>query len=475
MGKFDMKRFGEILRKCIEENGMSISAFSRKTSLNRGMLYAIFKGKKMPEARLNAMFQANVLTPAQQETLRELWYRDSYGKTFERFLFIKDALAKMDREETAQLPVLPEAYAPQGQVVAINGTARLLEVVRFIIETELTRPEPRIITNFPFATTLDDLVYTLLARAGKEVYFQHFISMEESGESIHNLQNLFAAIRYLKLRYNPLQCQPVSLASKMSAMYPCFFATSRYAVLFHPKSGSGIFLAEPKVVETIARTARQTVPACVSLASFPTNELDLQRMYTQRALLTQEGGGFSWSPCLLFLMDGDLLDKLLMPNHSARSDLLPIIESFYRRLFSNPDAPLFFALEGVEKFAQTGRLHEASQNSAQIAPPAIRAELLRRMHESIKNKKHNILLLNERKLPYPQNFCLDFYESGFCMRGAISDGGDAFSGEYTVFSDNNVMMQDFKNFTDYILSNKFHYQQEWSLQFLDSLAAKCGT
>jgi hypothetical protein len=467
-----VERFGAVFKDCIQQTNNSVAWFAREIGMNRGMLYNIWDGKrKLPEERLHQLLRAHVFTPVQEQRLRETYYRAVYGEeAFERLLFIKNALARMTQPEIT--PVLPkDPYRPQGAIEAISNVARMAKALRFMLETELAESSPHIDTNYPFsAVAIDDLVYTILKKNDQAVQFRHIISFEQDGQSVHNLQNLFASLRYCKLRHSPLYRYA---AAAQNCMYPCFFITNRHALLFHPEGNNGLFISEPEVVATISLNVSQQMAACTPLALFLTNEMELQQIYAQKSLLKQDGGGFSWWPCLVGFMDFKLLDQVAAPDIPARNAVLQIIESFYRTLLNNASAPLFFTPQGFRAFAATGQFHEASERFLLQASPTLRAEILGRVSGLIETRKFNILLLDETEVAYPQNFCLDFYGNGLCARGTISEFSDGFSGEYTIFLDDAAMLQDFENFKDYIQRNRFYYPQEWTLQLLEELRAKC--
>jgi hypothetical protein len=471
-----MDRFGTVFQECVKQSGRSVAWFAREISMNRGMLYNVWEGKKMPEERLQALLRLHVLTQKQEERLREAYYRASYGEAaFARVLFIQQSLAQMAKGEGRPAVVPLEPHCPEGPLEVVSNVARLSKVIRYILESEMAQPSPHIATNYPYsAANIDDLVYAILSGTKASVTFRHYIAMETDCAGTLNLHNIFAANRYLKLRHSPFIHKTSDFTLELhSAIYPCFFVTSQHVLLFHPESGSGLFLAEPEAVATIALTVSQQHQSCAPLALFPANEMELQQMYAQKSVLTQDGGGFSWWPCMACFCDCELLDQLFVRELPARDALIQIVESFYKTLLGDSQGPMFFTPQGFREFAQTGRFHEASHNITNNATPAVRAELLRRVAVAIQSKRLHMLLLNEDALPYPQNFCLDFYPEGVCARGVISEASQAFSGEFSLFVNDSVIVQDFKNFVNYVLRNQFYYPEEFALSLLEELAAKC--
>jgi len=60
----DVERFGSLLRESIKQLGISEARFAREQTINRGLLYYIFEGKKpMPEERLQALLRGKVFIP----------------------------------------------------------------------------------------------------------------------------------------------------------------------------------------------------------------------------------------------------------------------------------------------------------------------------------------------------------------------------------------------------------------------------
>jgi len=211
----------------------------------------------------------------------------------------------------------------------------------------------------------------------------------------------------------------------------------------------------------------------IHVAQFPKDEMELQQLFSQKALLRHNCGEFSVLPCLGVFTDRGMLDEIMNPDLPARNAFIDVLHGLYQSLRGDFSAPHFHTARGLEEFARTGKFQEMSRRIASPAPPAMRGELLRRLREAIENGA-KVLLVDERALPFPSGLSLEYFDNFLFIAGCVSEGDDAFTGEFFKVADRQTTIQDFNNFMGYVLRNRFVYPTEWTLNFLEELAAKCG-
>ena len=247
-----MDNANTLLAQYAQQAGISINRLARECDFNKGMLSTVMKGgKPLPEEWLQKILSSTLFTSEQGEQLRLAFYSGHYGaEAFKRLLFFKNTLAKMARGPSPAPAVIP--FAPSGDMQALTCDGQIYGAVRFLLESELSQPEPRIDTNYPFtAEKLDDLVYAILRGSKGKPQFRHVLRMEYNGGTIINLRNLLGAMRYFALGHNLYHCYCPHLKCEYDSVYPCFFLTSRHALLFHPDHHHGLFLGNREVVDTI--------------------------------------------------------------------------------------------------------------------------------------------------------------------------------------------------------------------------------
>ena len=471
--------FGEVFHDCIEEKGIPFIQFSRDTGLNRGLVHNIWKGnKRLPEHTLQELFRNKVFLPEQEERLREAYYAEVYGtEAFERLRFIQSAL----RRHAQLMPPSPMfghlgSYAPTLSREIVTSESALLAVLYFVLRTELDNSDtPWLESNYPFAATeVDDFTYAMLGQyKHKKPQFYHSVTFEASGKTTLNLRNLFSAVRYFQLRHNvygTISEQGDYLPP--DALYPCYFISSRHVLLFHPEKNNGLLLSEPEIVQTIALSAAQQHTLHTAMAQFSTDEMDVQQVFSQQAAAQQALGEFSALPCLGAFTDRGMLDEILCPDIPARNAFIDMLYSLYQRLRGDSPAPHFHTMRGFEEFVRTGKFQEMSSRIATPAPPKMRGELLRRICSAIQAGAQ-ILLLDDRALPFPNGLGLEYFNNCLLVAGSISEGENAYMGEFFHVADRQTTTQDFNNFMGYILRNQFHLSMEQTLNYLGDLAARC--
>ena len=329
-----------LLAQYAEQAGISINRLARECDLNKGMLSTVLKGgKPLPEDWLQKILASTLFTSEQGEQLRLAFYSGYYGaEPFKRMLFFKNTLAKMARGPSPAPAVIP--FAPPGDMQALTCDGQIYGAVRFILENELALTEPRIDTNYPFtAEKLDDLVYTILRGSANTLRFRHVLRMEYNGGTIINLRNLLGAVRYFRLGHNLYHCYCPHLKCEYDSIYPCFFLTSRHALLFHPDHHHGLFLNNAEVVDTITHKSMHQYFGYEPLGSFRDSATELTKCLPEGAIPFPEGLRLGLSEGGLYL-GGDNFN-IAFPNNTAVQDFKNLGDYVERNGFTcSGDGPL---------------------------------------------------------------------------------------------------------------------------------------
>ena len=476
-----MAHTGKMLAEFAEERGLSINRFAKEVNGDKGFVSSIFKGDKpLTEKILQATLVKKLLLPEQAERLREAFYREVYGEeAYARLLCIQRGLKRLAEAETVPPPAIPKQYmdyTPQNGLEIITNRAALCAAVCFILQNELQQSEkPQIITNYPFAAAeIDDIAYHFLRKhQDKAVDFRHYVMFECAAKMTLNMDNIFGTLRYFRLRHNlhgyPAEKEPFI---PINVVYPHYFVTSGHVLLFHAEQHHGLLLADVELAQTLAFQVAQQHPQYFPLAQFPKDEMELKQVFTQKIQFSSASGELSFWPCLGPYCDKAMYCEVFHQDIPARAALIDSVDQLYHdALRSDPNAPLYHTVQGFKQFAQTGRFQELSQRFVRPAPSAIRAELLRRVAVAVKNGT-NLRLLDEKFVPLPQGLAIELFGTFGFVTGSISPDDAGFMGEFIKIVDRPATVQDFADFLDYIDRNAFYYPADWTVNFLEKLAAE---
>ena len=333
-----------LLAQYMKQADISINRLAREFELNKGMLSTVMRGgKPLPEEWLQKILASTLFTSEQGEQLRLAFYNGHYGaEPFKRLLFFKNALAKMARGPAPAPAVLP--FAPLGDTQALTCDGQIFGAVRFILESELSQPEPRIDTNYPFtAEKLDDLVYDILRGSKEKPQFRHMLRMEYNGGTIINLRNLLGAVRYFQLGHNLYHCYCPHLKCEYDSIYPCFFLTSRHALLFHPDHHHGLFLGNAEVVDTIKHESMSQYFDYEPLGAFGASATELTKGLPEGAIPLPKDLRVGLCEGGLYLGGDDF--SVTFPNNTAVQDFKNLVDYVERnRLICIGEGPLSLIL-----------------------------------------------------------------------------------------------------------------------------------
>ena len=196
----DMQLFSEYLRDLLQTKGLTVSALSRLSGVERTALSKTLTGQRvLPYAALDDLIYHLRLTPGEEQRLRAYYdaqfekeglrqSREIVGKLF-------SDLARLDFTapafEDSRLLLDLDGYA--GTRSIFSGAPNVHSLLRLVLSQELTRPDARVELTVPPTDTFlgDELLRRYLdGRMGAQV--RQIIAFDASGAAedinLHNLE-----------------------------------------------------------------------------------------------------------------------------------------------------------------------------------------------------------------------------------------------------------------------------------------------
>lgn len=76
-----METFGDLLKQCINSQGLTVYGLAKETGINRSFLQGVLSGaKKLPQKRFNDVINQRFFTAQQIAMLCEKFFADKIGK-----------------------------------------------------------------------------------------------------------------------------------------------------------------------------------------------------------------------------------------------------------------------------------------------------------------------------------------------------------------------------------------------------------
>ena len=140
----------------------------------------------------------------------------------------------------------------------------------------------------------------------------------------------------------------------------------------------------------------------------------------KRLQFTKEAGKTYYlepSPCLIFLMPESMLQKHILGDEQKRQHLMVLLERRRGQILEE-DMVNFFTLEGVERFAEEGRLSGIPDWMYEPFSPEERREILERYVEWMEQHEREYYVIDSRALRLAPHMSL--YSTSSMVNNAVS-------------------------------------------------------
>lgn len=470
-----MERFSDFLEHFLEEQNISKRSLGKTIDVNPGFLHRIFSGERtMPISMFTAILNAYHFPVTCENRLREAFFREYFGEAqLERVLYIHRSLgALVVPKSSSFLPEQNQVF-PKEPSQSINGILDLTEAIRFLLQSEFEQSaQPCIYTNYPFSShEIDETVYVEMTNTACSPLLYHMVSFDQSNRSTSNLNTLFSSLRYLKLRQN-IWYQYTGDSNTVGLLYPHYFISSRYVLLFSSERQAGIFLSGEETVQSNVMIVQKMLAECIPLAQFPDHILEFKEMAMQAAhcgLLFD----ISLYPCLGDFFEHPFLNVVGRPELPMREAMIQIVETHYNTIKKNAVHTHIHTQKGFRRLTQTGYIKEFPETFVTRIPVELRRHILERDLEKIKEESPRLYILDETKVGLPEDWCLEIYQDRVLFSGRLSNGPESYMGECLVTINNHQIAEDFQAYHAYLLHGGFACSAEFASSFLESLLSEC--
>ena len=385
-----MQLFSEYLRDLLQTKGLTVSALSRLSGVERTALSKTLTGQRvLPYAALDDLIYHLRLTPGEEQRLRAYYdtqfekeglrqSREIVGKLF-------SDLARLDFTapafEDSRLLLDLEGYA--GTRSIFSGAPNVHSLLRLVLSQELTRPDARVELTVPPTDTFlgDELLRRYLdGRMGAQV--RQIIAFDASGaaEDI-NLHNLECFCRVLpicllsKRHYHPYYYYDDSIAARYTDPFPYFLVTHGCTVCLSEDGAQAMLLRGTDQVEQYRRHFQTLLERCHPLIQYTSDPVEMLESYDG----CTDCDGFYMvmdQPCFGRFYDDATIGRYLRPELPFYDRLEAVAQKRFGRLRTVEQFYTFFTRSGLERFCATGSLDDFPTAFVAPFPPGQRRRLM---------------------------------------------------------------------------------------------------
>lgn len=461
--------FGELLKKTLKENKVTVTSVSSLLNMSRMAVYSVFNGeKKLPEAAFNFILEKIEFSPVQAAELSRHYYIDNIGKEQKAQL----QTLKTEFESAGRAPFSPVMFlkdiAPSQDGVFLLGALDYYSAVKAFLENESANGENEIYTNYSFLDTrADSIVYNYIIENNPPFKLRHTVRMDSEIPVEERLRNIFASIKFAKLGH------PVFIANreKNTVAFSTHFIGKKTVIQYDAENECGFLSGEPAVISAFRLVASKNRQNENPLTAYSENAFELRNILQPLQIDTCALMEFKFPAC--FFTTPDILEDTLKKNIPNRD---VVFSAFWNHM--NRFQELFpcgmFSQYGIQSFASTGIAYDAS--SAFLEPISLRHRktLLERYRKSIDESGYSLKILNGNTLNIVENCELEIFENGFALLfcNNSAPGGDFVGGCY-ILLDDSELTELFKSFYNYTLLSESVISQEYAKHLVDDLISQC--
>ena len=461
--------FGELLKKTLKENKVTVTSFSSLVGMTRMAVYAVFNGeKKLSEDTFNFILEKIEFSPVQAAELSRSYYIENIGKKQKAQLQV----LKTEFESVGCAPVSPvmllKDIAPSKDGVFLLGALDYYSAVKALLENESADGETEIYTNYSFLDTqADSIVYDYIIENNPSFKLRHTVRMDGEIPVEERLRNIFASVKFAKLGH------PVFIANreKNTVAFSTHFIGKKTVIQYDAENECGFLSGEPAVISAFRLVASKNKQNEKPLTAYSENAFELRNILQPFQIDVCALMEFKFPAC--FFTTPDILEDTLKKNIPNRD---VVFSAFWNHM--NRFQGLFpggmFSQYGIQSFASTGIAYDASSDFLEPISLKHRKTLLERYRKSIDESGYSLKIFNGNMLNIVENCELEIFENSFALLfcNNSAPGGDFVGGCY-ILLDDRELTELFKSFYNYTLLSESIISQEYAKHLVDDLISQC--
>lgn len=472
-----MEHFGVQLKNLLRESAISVNSFAKLFHIDRSYLYRIFSGaKSMPEEKLHAILSSELFTKKQLEQLRTAFYTEKFGgEQYERVLAILHRLSS-DSEESphAAITDISEPVTHLEETAVFSDRVTLCTAIQRQLADACRTGDDYLYTNFSNEQEeIDRIVYSLLNQLQEPIRFIRMITLDTTGKTVHNIQAVFSAVKYLSLDYNILyRYRNTGGQNYPGALYPYFIYCRNGLMQFDLPAEHGLWIPARYLDHSIEQIILKRADDYAPLAAFPQGIFELKDRIASFSQLMDSTESLSYTPCIGPYMTAEMFRDIANPDIPNMDYIIASTLSHYRSVSLNHS---IFSLEGLREFVETGIIEEFPQ-ALQKRPlaPNFRVTIVQKMIDNLRRNRA-IQLLDSSKITVAKGYNIEFYnnDKARLILAATTYRQEAEDFLYNILIPitDPVLANDIFLARQYILDNGFVYSDHYTEHLLQDMLA----
>lgn len=469
--------FSTLLKRYMDEDGISINSLSRQININKGTLSSVLKGeRKLDEEKLFEFFDKGIFPEGKCKDLNFAYFSEKYGmRTFNHIKYILEKLNELS-ENKPYILVAGELTEEEKNmaVYAASDHHKVYGCIRCILEESSKNQEDNTVyTNYPLKnTSVNNIVYDFIKNNGDKSDIKHMILLSEKNESTDNLTSLFESIKYAYIRHNVWYKVTESDSCKYeNALYPYYFAGKNRVLLMDSEMTSGIMINSSEKTGHILKKIRDIFTDYKPLYLFPENIVEIQN-----AILFNSRMKTNWTisnhACITRFLDEELCNTVAADDLENRDALIALAVKWYNNVYLS-DIINYFSLSAFSELIKNGETYFVPRSMVKDLPMEERKRFLKNFLEYLKSQSCRFSeVFNDSAIHIPEYLHIENYKTVISFFLKLPDRDPCY-GNAIAFINVQSIINDFDDFIDYAKKSGMFFSREYVIKYLEDLYLKC--
>ncbi|WP_195269876.1 helix-turn-helix transcriptional regulator [Eubacterium sp. 1001713B170207_170306_E7] len=475
-----MSQFSERLTTLVEATGFSIYQLSKKAKIDRSTIHKVMVGERMPSADFyKKLCRALSLTPFEKRELDDLYKMARIGdKVYYRRNSVKRLVEELAGNTYAPSEDISGREYKAFPVLArgtqvIEGKNDINSVLIDVINDEIYHREaPHLAVALAFDHQfVYEYLYNAFVSAAGPVDIDHFIYLDKETSRNDAIQKNLRHLQYIlsfslcgRDGYHPyysyVNADP---AQAVTTFLPYFIITSRHVLKLSRSFKTAVLYDDEAIVSFYKASVERL---CRGLPQLTRRANRIEDMYGW----TRENLGdasLEPHPCLSLCLNAARIERLVQPDLPGREAVCAMAEEVYgpyvRRELPLPRS--IFSPEGLNIFAETGRICYFPETVVRCCTPEERKAFLREILDAVESGETAFMAVDSDKFRIPLNVEIIKAAEQQIVVQRFSDDSRRLN---AIFIDEPGICEAFSDFFDYLPDSDLTLDREGLINLLKS-------
>lgn len=430
-----MTAFSDAIKQEIKKSKKTLLYLADSSGLSLDHISKMRLGKRLPqdETKIKSLIDALECSEQVQEHLYSLYKIEKMGKPewdcmqeMKRLLEFQGEFGQQNKEWQA----VPEGHLRETAV--LNNRGEIYDFLLCVMNSKWQVKDGKPGKLYMMTGIVPEDMVNLLVACFSRYSFscEHCFSLCRNTSTEGTLYNLRFLNQILPMIQANERYVPVYEYTELGAgtVRSCFVGEN-WALELNRDMTGGIVIWNPEqiafiksYVRDICRNGRKLVFWYQSPEEW-VGDLCQYREYMKderRQILSKDPGKTYYlepAPCLLFLIPEDMLKKHILGDEWKKEHLMALLEKRREQILEE-DMVNFFTLEGVERFAEEGRLSGIPDWIYEPFSPEERKEILERYVEWMEKHEREYYVIDSRELKLASHISL--YSTSSMVNNTVS-------------------------------------------------------